>query len=154
MLHSSIYLKKNRFAYRNEYIIESRTLFVTFTCNNNFKSNVWAVCWCHITLVLVLKPWKCEQWLLVSICGRKCAKVYTKPDNRQTAWQHRDLFCLPPQRSSRQLHILDPLALPQRGCRVVCQWYKSCLLSLCQWPLAFALCLWTDMGLLSTQVKG
>lgn len=77
--------------------------------------------------------------------------MHMKPDNGwtvSTVWP----FLSPPQCSSRQLHILDPLALPQRGCRVDCQWYDS--YPLFHWPLSFALCLWTNNCCpLKTKVK-
>lgn len=34
-------------------------------------------------------------------------------------------FMLPPQGSIGQLHTLDPVHLPQRGCQLGCQWYTS-----------------------------
>lgn len=72
--------------------------------------------------------------------------------NLTITWQWAESTLWPflslPQCFSPQLRILDPLALPQS----VFQWYDTCPLFICQWPLTFALCLWTSRELLSIQV--
>lgn len=87
-----------------------------------------------IILITFIPIWRLNCGLVVQhICVNKMLPLYLtscfKHTWKLTIDKHWP-FVIPPQGSIRQLHTLDPLHLPQRGCQQDCQWYTSYMLFL------------------------